>query len=55
MKAMKKLINAFLVLYTFNYLAPVAWFIPINIINLSLVSVFNIPALFFLVIIKLYT
>jgi len=54
LKILKRVVNAFLILYTFNFFAPATFFIPINIVNLIVITMFKLPAIFFLIIIKLY-
>ena len=49
----KKIIVGFLMLYGYNLLVPSAAFIPINIITIILLTIFGIPGLIFLIIIRL--
>lgn len=48
----KKLIVGFLMLYGYNLIVPAAAIIPINIITVILITIFGLPALIFLIIIK---
>lgn len=49
---LKKLVIGFLMLYGYNLIVPVAAMIPINIITVILLTIFGIPALIFLIIIR---
>lgn len=48
----KKLLLSFFMLYGFNIIVPSAAIIPINIVTILLLTVFGLPALIFLIIIK---
>lgn len=52
-KIFKKLITAFLMLYSYNILVPSDAIIPINIITLILLTIFGLPGLLILITIKL--
>ncbi len=53
LKIIKKLIMSFFMLYGYNVIAPTTAIIPINIITISLITIFSIPAIIFLIIIRL--
>ncbi len=50
---LKKIIVGFLMLYGYNLLVPSAAIIPINVITVILLTIFGLPGLIFLIIIKL--
>lgn len=52
-KLFKKIIVSFFVLYGYNLIVPMKAIIPINIITVSLITLFNFPALIGLIIIKI--
>lgn len=52
-KIIKKIIMSFFILYGYNNIVPAAALIPINLITISLITIFSIPALIFLIIIRL--
>ncbi len=49
---LKKLVVGFLMLYGYNIIVPAAAMIPINIITVILLTIFGLPALIFLIIIR---
>jgi len=49
---LKKLVVGFLMLYGYNIIVPTAALIPINIITVLLLTIFGLPALIFLIIIR---
>lgn len=49
---LKKLIVGFLMLYGYNILVPAAAIIPINIITVILLTIFGLPGLIILIVIK---
>jgi len=49
---LKKLVVSFLMLYGYNVIVPAAAIIPINIITVLLLTIFGLPALIFLIIIR---
>lgn len=49
---LKKLVVSFLMLYGYNIIVPTAAIIPINIITVLLLTIFGLPALIFLIIIR---
>jgi len=49
---LKKLVVGFLMLYGYNVIVPAAAIIPINIITVLLLTIFGLPALIFLIIIR---
>lgn len=53
MKYIKKLIMSFFMLYGYNLIVPARAIIPINIITVLLLTIFSVPALIILIIIKL--
>lgn len=52
-KLFKRLIMSFFMLYGYNVIVPATAIIPINLITVILVTFFSIPALIFLIIIRL--
>lgn len=52
-KLLKKIIVSFFILYGYNLIVPMKAIIPINIITVSLLTLFNFPALICLIIIKI--
>ena len=50
---LKKIIMSFFMLYSYNVIVPATAIIPINLITVLLVTIFSIPALIFLIIIRL--
>ncbi len=50
---LKKILISFFMLYSYNILVPSEAFIPINVITVSVLSIFEIPGLIFLIIIRL--
>lgn len=51
-KLLQRLVVGFLMLYGYNLLVPAAAIIPINIITILLLTIFGLPALLFLIIIR---
>lgn len=51
-QTLKKLVVGFLMLYGYNIIVPAAAMIPINIITVILLTIFGLPALIFLIIIR---
>jgi len=49
---LKKLVVGFLMLYGYDVIVPAAAIIPINIITVLLLTIFGLPALIFLIIIR---
>ncbi|MBR3198729.1 MAG: pro-sigmaK processing inhibitor BofA family protein [Bacilli bacterium] len=49
----KRIIVSFFILYGYNRLVPTLARIPINIVTVSLITIFNIPSLIILIIIKM--
>ena len=49
----KKLIVGFLMLYGYNLLVPAAAIIPINLFTVILLTIFGLPALICLIVIRL--
>jgi len=49
---LKKLVVSFLMLYGYNIIVPTVAIIPINIITVLLLTIFGLPALIFLIIIR---
>lgn len=52
-KYIKKLIMSFFMLYGYNLIVPARAIIPINMITVILLTIFGIPTLIILIIIKL--
>ena len=52
-KYMKKLVMSFFMLYGYNLIVPAKAIIPINIVTVLSLTIFSIPALIILIIIKL--
>lgn len=52
-KIIKKIIVSFFLLYGYNVIVPIEAIIPINIITVILVTIFNFPALICLIIVKI--
>ena len=52
-KFLKNIIVSFFILYGYNRLVPSPALIPINLITVILITIFGIPALIILIIIKL--
>lgn len=52
-KYIKKLIMSFFMLYGYNLIVPARAIIPINIITVLLLTIFSVPALIILIIVKL--
>ncbi|MBR3229884.1 MAG: pro-sigmaK processing inhibitor BofA family protein [Bacilli bacterium] len=52
-KYIKKLIMSFFMLYGYNLIVPARAIIPINIITVLLLTIFSVPALIILIIIKM--
>lgn len=50
---LKRILISFFMLYSYNILVPSAAFIPINLITLSVLTIFDVPGLIFLIIIRL--
>ncbi len=50
---LKRLIVAFLMLYGYNLLVPAVAIIPINIVTVILLTIFGLPGLIVLIIIRL--
>lgn len=54
-KIFKRIIYAAFILYGYNLIAePLKVIIPINVINIGIISIFGLPALFSLIAIKLF-
>ncbi len=51
-RLLQRLVVGFLMLYGYNLLVPAAAIIPINIITVILITIFGLPALLFLIIIR---
>ena len=51
-KILKKIIIGFLILYGYNILVPAKAIIPINITTVTMTTIFGIPGLIILIIIK---
>jgi len=49
---LKKLVVSFLMLYGYNIIVPTVAIIPINIVTVLLLTIFGLPALIFLIIIR---
>ncbi len=49
---LKKLVVGFFMLYGYNIIVPAAAIIPINIVTVILLTIFGLPALIFLIIIR---
>ena len=49
----KKIIVSFFMLFGYNILVPATAIIPINVITVLLITFFNLPVLFILIILKL--
>lgn len=52
-KLLKKIIMSFFMLYGYNVIVPATAIIPINLITVLIVTIFSVPALIFLIIIRL--
>ncbi len=52
-KYIKKLIMSFFMLYGYNLIVPARAIIPINIITVLLLTIFSVPVLIILIIVKL--
>lgn len=52
-KIFKKIVTSFFIMYSYNIIVPASAIIPINLITVSLLTIFNIPALLGLIIIKI--
>ncbi len=50
---LKKIVVGFLMLYGYNLLVPSVAIIPINIVTVILLTIFGLPGLIFLILIKL--
>lgn len=51
-RLLQRLVVGFFMLYGYNLLVPAAAIIPINIITVILLTIFGLPALLFLIIIR---
>lgn len=51
-KFLKKTIVSFFMLYGYNLLVPASAIIPINLITVILITIFSLPALLILILIK---
>ncbi len=49
---LKRLVLGFLMLYGYNLIVPAVAIIPINIVTVILLTIFGLPALIFLIIIR---
>lgn len=52
-KILKKIVVSFFTLYGYNVIVPATAIIPINIITVALLTVFSLPALLCLIVIKI--
>lgn len=52
-KFLKKIIISFFMLYGYDILVPSTVVIPINIITITILTIFNLPGLLLLILIKL--
>ena len=52
-KIFKKIIIGFLILYSYNMIVPASALIPINLITIIVTTLFGIPGLIALIIIKI--
>ena len=52
-KLIKKFIMSFFMLYGYNVIVPMAAIIPINLVTVSIITIFSIPAFIFLIVIRL--
>ncbi len=52
-KIFKKFIMSFFMLYGYNVIVPMAAIIPINLVTVSIITIFSIPAFIFLIVIRL--
>lgn len=52
-KIIKKIIVSFFMLYGYNVIVPATAIIPINIITIILMTIFGLPALLILIVIRL--
>lgn len=53
-KVLKRILVSFFMLYGYNLLVPSEALIPINIITVIILSIFEIPGLLFLIVIRLF-
>ena len=53
-KILKRILVSFFMLYGYNLLVPSEALIPINFITILILSIFEIPGLFFLIVIRLF-
>ena len=53
-KVLKRILLSFFMLYGYNILVPSEALIPINAITVIILSIFEIPGLLFLIVIKLF-
>lgn len=52
-KIFKKFIMSFFMLYGYNVIVPMVAIIPINLVTVSIITIFSIPAFIFLIVIRL--
>ena len=53
-KVLKRILLSFFMLYGYNILVPSEALIPINALTVLILSIFEIPGLLFLIVIKLF-
>ncbi len=53
-KVLKRILVSFFMLYGYNLLVPSEALIPINFITVIILSIFEVPGLLFLIIIRLF-
>lgn len=53
-KVLKRILVSFFMLYGYNLLVPSEALIPINIFTVIILSIFEIPGLLFLIVIRLF-
>ena len=53
-KIFKRILVSFFMLYGYNILVPSEALIPINVITVMILSLFEIPGLLFLIVIRLF-
>ena len=53
-KIFKRILVSFFMLYGYNILVPAEALIPINVITVMILSLFEIPGLLFLIVIRLF-
>ena len=53
-KILRRLLTGFFMLYGYNILVPAEGIIPINVVTVLIITVFGLPGLIFLIVIRLF-